>query len=430
MADSFVFTCIQGRLKGCTWNFHESADIIIGRHSQAAIQTPVGENTISRFHAKVNIRPPKMYISDLDSKNGTYLNGHMIGRRRTGKDREEEKEAYPVYEVKSGDVIGLGPEGRLEVFRVDILIDEKSVPDIATRERVRKTADYRKIRKLGEGGFATVYLVEDPVDKRYFALKEMHPQVKLNKPHISWFIREASIAKQLNHRNVVKTYTVDETKGNMCILMEYCPNGSVMDLLKKRGTLNIREATDLFLQLLDGLDYIHHAPLIVQDKYGDDQKVRGIVHRDIKPDNMLFSSDGTLKISDLGLAKAFDLAGMSGGTMAGQTVASFLYAPRKQVLKYRYAKPDVDVFCAVASYYQMLTGKAIRNFKKVPHIEIYDLPIVPIRQRNSGIPESLAYLIDRVLEEDEETEETRCLTARELKEEIRRLMLTKRLDIV
>lgn len=430
MADSFTFTCIQGRLKGCRWSFHEREDIIFGRHSQAAIQTPVGENTISRFHARVNIRPPKMYLSDLDSKNGTYLNGQIIGRRTAGKIRESEKDSYPVYELKDGDVIGLGPEGTLEVFRVNILIDEQPVTSAAARERVRKTADYRKIRKLGEGGFASVYLVEDPVDKSYFALKEMHPQVKLKGPHINWFIREASIAKQLNHQNVVKTYTVDETKGNMCILMEYCPNGSVMDLLKRKGTLSIREATDLFLQLLDGLDYIHHAPLTVQDKYGDDQKVRGIVHRDIKPDNMLFSHDGTLKISDLGLAKAYDLAGMSGGTMAGQTVASFLYAPRKQVMKYRYAKPDVDVFCAVASYYQMLTGKSIRNFKKVPHIEIYDLPVVPIRQRNPGIPESLANLIDRVLAEDEETEETRCLTAGELKGEIRRLMLTKRLDIV
>ena len=91
---------------------------------------------------------------------------------------------------------------------------------------------------------------------------------------------------------------------------------------------------------------------------------------------------------------------------------------------------DVDIFSAVASYYRMLTGRAIRDFKQRPCIEIHDLPVIPIRQRNPRIPDCLAHLIDRVLEEDEETEETRCLTARELKEEIRRLMLTKRLDIV
>ncbi len=447
MSDTFTFTCIQGKLKGQKWTYNDGANIVFGRHSRTDIRTPAEENTISRFQAKVDIRPPRIYLCDFGSKNGTYLNGEIIGKREAGQSVEEgRKIAFPAYELKDGDQIGLGPNGDLEVFRVNILLEpEEDQEDQLTNDtdfkkmlegikgqlndeikEEKKLGDflpradkkYKVVKKLGEGGFASVFLVEAPKTKKKYALKEMRPEVKMKQNQVNWFLREASIAKQLNHKNVIKTVSVGEEDGNMYILMEYCSKGSVMDLLRQKGRLELKEATDILLQILEGLDYIHHAPVTVKDKNGVERQLHGVVHRDIKPDNMLFASNGMVKISDLGLAKAFDLAGMSGGTMTGQTVASFLYAPRKQAMRYRYAKPDVDVFCAVSSYYFMLTGRPIRNFKSVPHKEIYDLPVVPIEERDPSIPPALARVVDRVLGEDEIVDSARCITAKALREEI------------
>ena len=127
-----------------------------------------------------------------------------------------------------------------------------------------------------------------------------------------------------------------------------------MDLMAKRGvsTLPIGEAVVIILQVLDGLTYTHNAEIPnVRLADGSLAKGRGWIHQDLKPGNIFFTSVGgkqVAKIGDYGLSKAFDQAGLSGKTMTGNVVGTPYFRPRQQVIDYKYAQPDVDVWAAAA----------------------------------------------------------------------------------
>jgi len=186
--------------------------------------------------------------------------------------------------------------------------------------------------------------------------------------------------------------------------MEYCEGGSVVDLMAKRGvsTLPIGEAVAIILQVLDGLTYTHNAEIPnVKLADGSFVKGRGLIHRDLKPGNIFLANIGgkqVAKIGDYGLAKAFDQAGLSGQTMTGNAVGTPYFMPRQQVLDYKYAKPEVDVWAVAAFLYVMITGYSPRNFVGLdPFRAVLDNDAVPIRDRTSAIPQPLATVIDRAL---------------------------------
>ena len=130
-----------------------------------------------------------------------------------------------------------------------------------------------------------------------------------------------------------------------------------------------------------------------------------MVHRDVKPGNIFLSdtSDRPIaKVGDLGMAKAFDLAGLYRITKTGQVMGTPVFMPRQQIMQCKYAKPEVDVWAAAASYYNMLTGTVPKNFrpgKNAWQVIVSETP-VPIRDRNSAIPRSVAAVIDKALREE------------------------------
>ncbi|MGH1394072.1 MAG: protein kinase domain-containing protein [Trichormus sp.] len=134
-------------------------------------------------------------------------------------------------------------------------------------------------------------------------------------------------------------------------------------------------------------------------------KGRGLVHRDLKPGNILLNYiDGkiTAKIGDYGLAKAFDLAGLSGQTLTGSKAGTPAFIPRQQLLNFKYVQPEVDVWATAASLYNMLTGEFPRNFTGDPFLAVLQNDPVPILQRNASIPKNLAKVIDLGLVEKPE----------------------------
>ena len=145
--------------------------------------------------------------------------------------------------------------------------------------------------------------------------------------------------------------------------LEFCDGGSLDVLLKQRGgPLCVEEAGAIIRQALDGLEYAHTAEIPqVKQADGSVGRGRGLVHRDLKPHNIFLSGAGAnqiAKIADYGLAKAFDTAGLSGQTRTGVAAGTPHFMPRQQVINFKYAKPEVDVWAMAASLYYLLAGSA------------------------------------------------------------------------
>ena len=136
-------------------------------------------------------------------------------------------------------------------------------------------------------------------------------------------------------------------------------------------------------------------------------KVTGVVHRDIKPANLLLTGEPSapvVKVGDFGIAKAFDLAGLSGMTRTGNIIGTARYMPRQLVIDFKYARPAVDVWAMAASLYELLTGAVPRDFPPgcEPFLVVLHQGAVPIRQRNPTIPQRLAEIIDHALQDQPE----------------------------
>jgi len=235
----------------------------------------------------------------------------------------------------------------------------------------------------------------------------MLPQVAADEKATKLFLREVETTKALRHPNVVQLFEAGCYQGIFFFTLEFCPLGSVDKyMIAQSGKLPIEQALSITCQVLDGLHYAHHLELTsVAIKGGKKASGRGLVHRDLKPSNIFLVGGGEniiAKVGDYGLSKAFDLAGLSGHTCAGSVAGTAQFMPRQQVLRYKFAKPEVDVWATAASLYFMLTGHFPREFKKGedPWVTVLQTQPIPIRKRASHVPRRLASVIDKALVDD------------------------------
>ncbi|MEL6579255.1 MAG: serine/threonine-protein kinase, partial [Cyanobacteria bacterium J06621_12] len=224
-------------------------------------------------------------------------------------------------------------------------------------------------------------------------IKTLLPQVAVQPYMKEMFLREIKNMKMLDHPNLVQLKDFGCSDDAFFLIMEYCSCGSVSDLIELRqGKLTLTEATNIILQVLDGLNYAHTE--------------LDLVHRDIKPSNIFLTIDNgklTAKLGDYGLAKNFDLAGLSGQTMTGTAMGTPHFMSQKQVLNFKYAKPDLDVWAVAASLYFMLTLKHPRDLPRVePILAILKTQPVPIQTRDASISQTLANLLNSALKDDGE----------------------------
>ncbi|MFE7270062.1 protein kinase [Streptomyces sp. NPDC057623] len=256
-------------------------------------------------------------------------------------------------------------------------------------------------RQLGQGGMGAVYLARDHQTDELCALKVMLPQAAGNEAAKARFLREMSTVEMLRHPHLVRLHDHGCWNGIYFFVMDHCDGGDVAQLVHRRGgRLPDYQALGITLQVLDGLAHAHQADVRAYDAEGRPLAVRGLVHRDLSPRN-IFLHGGMAKVGDFGLAKAFDAAGLSGLTHTGTSGGNPSFVSRQQVLQFKRAQPEVDVWAAAACLYYMLTGSAPRDF--APHLDrwqaVLDTPAVPIHHRNPDVPHPLAKVIDHALTE-------------------------------
>src|SRR5215467_15339810 len=171
---------------------------------------------------------------------------------------------------------------------------------------------YRIIKQIGYGGMSTVFLAEDINLGREVAVKVFWPRPGETKDFLRRFAREARVLAQLDHPNILPVYEYGEQDNQAYLVMPYMSGGSLKDMLNERHVIPPGEATGLIAEMLNALQYAHE---------------RGLIHRDIKPGNMLFKSDGRLMLCDFGLVKVlspetdvkslFESASETGPTITG-----------------------------------------------------------------------------------------------------------------
>ena len=228
---------------------------------------------------------------------------------------------------------------------------------------------YEIVKSIGEGGMANVYLANDTILDRKVAVKVLRGDLSGDDKFIRRFQREALAVSNLSHPNIVEVYDVGEEDGEHYIVMEYIEGKTLKQLLKKRESLTLTEVIDIMTQLTDGIAHAH-------ESY--------IIHRDIKPQNIMIEDDGRIKITDFGIAMALNATQL---TQTNSVMGSVHYLPPEQASG-KSASIKSDIYSLGIMMYELLTGSvpfkgdnaveiALKHMKdKIPSIRKQD-PSIP-----------------------------------------------------
>ncbi len=243
---------------------------------------------------------------------------------------------------------------------------------------------YEIVETIGKGGMAIVYKAKCQMLNRYVALKVLRPEYREDKDFIRRFKAEAQSAASLSHPNIVSIHDVCHDEDLDYIVMEYVEGVTLKQYIDAQGILPWREAVDYAAQICAGLEHAHK---------------KGIIHKDIKPHNIMITREGTLKITDFGIAKV-----MSSGTIATGNIAmgSVHYFSPEQA-RGGYTDHKTDIYSLGVVLYEMLTGKLPFEGDTAIAIAMQHIEkeaTLP-RELNPDIPESLENVIRRAMSKDQ-----------------------------
>ena len=235
---------------------------------------------------------------------------------------------------------------------------------------------YEIIRNVGEGGMANVYLAYDTILNRNVAVKILRGDLANDEKFVRRFQREAIAASSLTHPNIVEMYDVGVDDGNYFIVMEYIDGITLKSLIKKRGALSLTETIDIMLQITSAIACAH-------DSY--------IIHRDIKPQNVIILDDGVAKITDFGIAMALKSTEL---TQTNTVMGSVHYLPPEQA-NGKGSTVKSDIYSLGIMMYEMLIGRV--PFKGENAVEIamkqINEAIPSVCKLNPSIPQSVENII-------------------------------------
>lgn len=245
---------------------------------------------------------------------------------------------------------------------------------------------YELTAELGKGGMGVVFLATDPFLDRDVAVKVITAEYAADATTLSRFVDEARSAGRLQHPNVVAVYDVGEQDGTHYLVMEYLPGGSLADRLEQGGKVDLREATEAAADAAAGLAAAHAI---------------GLVHRDVKPENLMVGADGVVKVADFGLAKRFAADGLSvDRTAAGKVLGTPSFMSPEQC-RGEAIDGRSDLYSLGATYFALLTGRGpyAGAGGAVDMIVAHTTEPVPdLRNIDPSLPSAAARVIKKAME--------------------------------
>lgn len=343
---AIVLQVTAGPQAGDELRFSDHQTCVVGRSGKAQIRLS-DSRRFSRFHCRLEINPPRIVVIDLDSTNGTKVNGRRI----------------QMASLLHGDVVTVGDTS----FTVVVLAPEANPehsdisetitmsPSIAKDnlnaefhdEDLPEIPGYTIERKLGQGAMGAVFLAHRRSTGDSVAIKVIRPLPDADRVLLDRFRREASIVLRLQHKRIVKCLDFNVAEGNVpYLVMEYVEEIGIQQYLESlQLSERIRVSAGLIVRLLEGLEYAHS---------------REIVHRDVKPKNILVYQVGRklqLKLADFGLAKNYIDAGFSNCSASDEFCGTLAYMSPEQIMNCRYAKPACDIYAVGVCLYQLISGR-------------------------------------------------------------------------
>ncbi|MBE7464602.1 MAG: protein kinase [Planctomycetes bacterium] len=346
----------RGNEKGVSLNFtEEDRAYVIGRSAQCDLI--LTDFLVSRTHFKIEKRKELFSISDLESHNGTLVNGMKI-----------EKETM----LCVGDTVRLG-----ETLLSFLSDTDKSEGALAGQ----KIGGYHLQTRIGVGGMGEVYKATQISLGRTVALKILAPELVRDRTFVERFLSEARAAGRLNHPNVIGVHEVGEEGGVYFLSMEFVGGGSVQDLISRGRKLEPQRATEIVLQSARALEYAEKCK---------------IIHCDIKPDNLMLTESGEVRLADLGIAKTLNDKGKADQS-EGVFGSPHYMAPeqaRGLPLDHR-----ADIYSLGVTYYRMLAGKVPftgKDAKEIMEKQVFDDPD-PLERILPGQAPMIYFAVDRMM---------------------------------
>lgn len=376
---SLILDVIHGPSAGRSFPLAGHATFTIGRQPGQHICLP-DDPHLSRAHCMIEVNPPLARVVDLGSKTGTVVNGQKV----------------PQADLRDGDEVRAG----LTVFRV-------RVPGVSgfgtlTMSERRSTASwnhgpppmipgYQLGRELGRGGMGVVYLATREADGVEVAVKTLLPAIPPTRTALGRFVREADVLRNLSHPNIVGFRDAGAAGPLLYFVMEYVPGASAEAVIKSHGPQPPARVLEWARQFLDALAHAHES---------------GYVHRDVKPSNLLVLETGgadVVKLSDFGLARAYEESSMSGLTLANASGGTPAFMPPEQVTDFRNVRPSADQYAVAATLYQLLTGRTVYDRANSSQEMLRRIMIedpVPLRPDAVPLPAPFGVVIRRALNRD------------------------------
>ena len=461
-----ILEMLAGPQKGKYFVFERPEAFVIGRKKNERVQFRIPRDPfLSRYHMLIEVNRTQCSLRDLGSTNGTKVNGRRIktsvlkdgDHLSAGKSEIRVRiEAGALSEPEVGDgpptsdspadadwdtrVLGHSREGQAgKGLRCMIcnepatdthlngLADTRLLAYVCpkcmkkNRDPEQPVPNYQKLNLLHRGELGPVYKARRTSTGKLVILKVLAPKLAEVAPAVMLFLRQMQITAQLNHPRIIPVVEMGQAGSDLWVASEYIEGVDARALTAQIGhRLPLEDAVAITLQVLEALDYAHG---------------HNLVHRDIKPSNILVTGkpgDYEALLSDFGLAKNTDEAGVSNFTGKDEIRGTIPFMPPEQVLDCRFVKPAGDLYAAAASLYWMLSGKFVRDFeardrvgdRKDPYVIILEDPIIPLRDksRNPSVPEPVARVVESALVREPED---RPESASELARILRKAMSTK-----